>query len=465
MDENPTLATDPADWIGIFPPDPENPTFGGCRPARVAGTIGPARLNTQEIPMSTPPIRVQLQPTGLECGLNELEATVQANVRRYAEKTLRPLGTQLDRLDPEAVAAAGSGYWEAFAEFAKLGITLDTVFQLPPPDQGRLLGLAFEELGWGDGGLAIAIGASLIPAIVLAQNNRLDLAARYPDHQLGCWGITEPDYGTDMLDASGHLMFPGARMGRANCVARIEGDGIVIEGQKSAWVSNGPTAQICILFCGFDDGAGGDKRCVLLVPLDLPGVSRGKPLDKMGQRALPQGEIFFDRVRVPLDHLVAGPDQYAAAEYGVLAEANSLMGTIFTGVARAAYEHALAYAQQRRQGGVTLMRHQSVRHRIFHMFRKVEAARALARQALVFNHSAPLPALQGSIASKTTATQTAFEVASEAIQMFGGNGMTRQYPVEKLLRDARASMIEDGCNEVLAIKGGTLLADPAVFQG
>ena len=79
--------------------------------------------------------------------------------------------------------------------------------------------------------------------------------------------------------------------------------------------------------------------------------------------------------------------------------------------------------------------------------------------------TAAVPALQGSIASKITSTQTAFEVASDAIQMFGGNGVTREYPVEKLMRDARSSMIEDGCNEVLAIKGGTLLMDPDRLRG
>ncbi|MNW00191.1 Acyl-CoA dehydrogenase [compost metagenome] len=92
------------------------------------------------------------------------------------------------------------------------------------------------------------------------------------------------------------------------------------------------------------------------------------------------------------------------------------------------------------------------------MFARVEASRALARRAMFFNLVAPQPALQGSIASKITATQTAFDVASRAIQMFGGNGLTCEYPVEKLLRDARASMIEDGCNEMLAIKGGTLIS-------
>ncbi|MCY1431971.1 Cyclohex-1-ene-1-carbonyl-CoA dehydrogenase [compost metagenome] len=261
-----------------------------------------------------------------------------------------------------------------------------------------------------------------------------------------------------MLDSSGHARHPGAAHGRLNCHARLQGDRIVINGQKSAWVSNGPIAQVCILFCGFDDGSGEDKRCVVLVPLDLPGVSRGAPLDKMGQRALPQGELFFDNVSLPLDHLVAGPEDYVRAEQGVLTEANALMGVMWTGAARAAYEHAYEYAHQRKQGGVPIVQHQNVRHRLFHMFARVEAARALARRAMLFNEVAPQPALQGSIASKITATQTSFDVASQAVQMFGGNGVTREYPVEKLLRDARSSMIEDGCNEMLAIKGGTLIS-------
>jgi alkylation response protein AidB-like acyl-CoA dehydrogenase len=91
------------------------------------------------------------------------------------------------------------------------------------------------------------------------------------------------------------------------------------------------------------------------------------------------------------------------------------------------------------------------------MYRKVEAARGLARRVVIHNATAATPALQGAIASKITATQTAFEVASEAVQIYGGAGMSREYPVEKILRDARASLIEDGCNELLAIKGGSQL--------
>ncbi|MBD3646065.1 MAG: acyl-CoA dehydrogenase, partial [Pseudomonadales bacterium] len=128
-----------------------------------------------------------------------------------------------------------------------------------------------------------------------------------------------------------------------------------------------------------------------------------------------------------------------------------------------AFEHALAYEHERVQGGVPIIHHQNVRYRLFHMFRKVEAARALVRRTMEFNVTAPKPSLTGSTAAKVTATQTAYEVASDALQIFGGNGMTREYPMEKLLRDARAGLIADGCNEVLALKGGAGLVNPSLL--
>jgi len=338
---------------------------------------------------------------------------------------------------------------------------------MAPEERGRLIPIVWEELGWGDGGLTISIGAGAIPWIVLHAMGRTDLLEKYPEGtRIGCWGITEPDHGTDTLDAGRQLAYPGTAYGKPNCVARPDGDEIVINGQKAAWISNGPIADLCVLYCAWDDGETPEQFCTLLVPLDRPGFSRGKPLDKMGQRALPQGELFFENLRIPKDHVIAMPGaEYERAVYAVLAEANAIMGSIWIGCARAAYEHALAYAHERRQGGVPIIRHQNVRQRLFHMFRKVEAARALNRRVQLYNNTAAVPALQGSIASKVTSTQTAFEVASEAIQMFGGNGVTREYPVEKLMRDARSSMIEDGCNEILAIKGGTLLMDPGKLRG
>jgi alkylation response protein AidB-like acyl-CoA dehydrogenase len=189
-------------------------------------------------------------------------------------------------------------------------------------------------------------------------------------------------------------------------------------------VSNGTIASVAALFCTIDPAEGFKGGGVCLVPLDLPGVSRGKPLDKLGQRALNQGEIFFDDVRIPVDYMVFGKEAYATVVETVLTMANAAMGTIFVGVARAALEHAIEYA--------------------------------LARRVLLYNSTSP-PLVQYSIASKVFCTNTAFEVASGALQTFGGNGLSREYPVEKLLRDARASMIEDGCNEVLSLVGASKL--------
>ena len=126
-------------------------------------------------------------------------------------------------------------------------------------------------------------------------------------------------------------------------------------------------------------------------------------------------------------------------------------------------ETQVVHPHERKQGGQPLVRHQNVLHRLFSMFRRVEAARAVTRRACEYNMVMQQPALHAAMVSKVTGTQTAFEVASDALQLFGGNGMTRAYPMEKLLRDARASMIEDGCNEILSILGGTALVDPELL--
>jgi len=154
--------------------------------------------------------------------------------------------------------------------------------------------------------------------------------------------------------------------------------------------------------------------------------------------------------------MAVGPEFYSMALEAMLAYANASMGQLFVGVARAAFEHAVDYAKERVQGGVPIFEHQSVKGRLFKMFTKVEAARSLVRRVSLYNATNP-PMVQYSIASKVLATTTAFEVANEALQIFGGNGLSREYPIEKLLRDARASMIEDGCNEVLSLVGAARL--------
>ncbi len=410
--------------------------------------------------------RSQLGISGAEPPLPPMIAEFQQTLRRFALEVVRPLGMRLDRMSAEEVIAAGSPFWEFHRKYRELGIGIETLRALSPEDLSLMFPILFEELGYGDAGLAISAGASTLPLLLAYRFDNGFLLERFSDSQLGCWGITEPDHGSDQLDPSGQLLDPRGRYGKPNCVATIRGDRIVINGQKSAWVSNGPVAEICILYCAADTGSGPDPShgCVLVIPLDLPGVSRGKPLDKMGQRALPQGEIFFDNVEVGRDYLLAGPEDYQRAVYCIHSEANGLMGGTFAGLAQAAFDLALDYAHERRQGGVPIIRHQSVQHRLFHMYRKIEAARALTRRVILYNNTAPVPALQAAMTSKITGTQTSFVVASEALQLFGGNGLTREYPLEKLLRDARASLIEDGCNEILAIKGGCYLIDEARLQ-
>jgi alkylation response protein AidB-like acyl-CoA dehydrogenase len=127
------------------------------------------------------------------------------------------------------------------------------------------------------------------------------------------------------------------------------------------------------------------------------------------------------------------------------------MGTTFAGCARAAFELATDYAKTRVQGGVAIFAHQSMKARLFKMYQKVEAARALNHRVVRINTGRETPLLELAIASKVTSTQAAFEVASDALQVFGGAGISRDCPIEKIFRDARISMIEDGCNEVLGM--------------
>jgi acyl-CoA dehydrogenase len=405
---------------------------------------------------------IDLPLSGLEEPLSEMEQFVQDNAHRFATEVLRPVGKQLDEMSADDGVAPDSPLWGALEKAAELGLSVKAMLELEPLERQRILLIAAEELSWGDGGLGGMVLVSQMPGLYAALAGNLEMVD-FCDGKLGCWGITEPDHGSDSLDPDGGIAAENGNYGRPNCVARIEGDKIIVNGQKSAWVSGGTVAEVCALYCFLEEDGKTRPGVSLIVPLDLPGVTKGKALEKMGLRALNQGEIYFDNVEVPISHLLAGPDDYNDFVRHTLAEANVHVANMAVGVARAAYEHAHTYAHERKQGGQAIIRHQSVQYRLFHMFRKVEAARALVRRVATYNATAPEAALQGSISAKVTATQTAFEVASDALQIFGGNGLTREYPMEKLLRDARAMLIADGCNEVLALKGGSLLVNPELL--
>lgn len=405
---------------------------------------------------------INLPLSGLEEPLSEMEQFVQDTAHRFAEEVLRPAGTIMDEMSAEEAVAPDSPLWSVMEQAAGLGLNVKAMLELEPLERERIMLIAAEELAWGDGGLAGIVLTSQMPGLYAALAGNMEMVD-FCDGKIGCWGITEPDHGSDLLDPDGAISASGGNYGRPNCVARIEGDRVIINGQKSAWVSAGVIAEVCALYCHVEENGTTRPGVSVIVPLDLPGCSKGKPLEKMGVRGLNQGEVYFDNVEVPLSHLLCQPDEYNTFVRHTLAEANVHVGNMSVGLARAAYEHALAYAHERKQGGLAIIRHQNVRYRLFHMFRKVECARAMVRRAATYNATAPEAALQGSIAAKVTATQTSFEVASDALQIFGGNGLTKEYPMEKLFRDSRAMLIADGCNEVLAMKGGSLLVNPELF--
>jgi len=381
--------------------------------------------------------------------LSETEVAVRDTLRRFAEDVMRPIGKELDTMTPDEVIAKDSILWEAHRKYRELGFGMFTQDDsMSPVESARIGALSSEMLGWGDAGLAISFGVSGMPVGLAQMSGNPALIEKYTTARIGCWAITEPNHGSDLVDFGGSGT-DGDNTRRGDCVARRDGDHIIIKGQKSSWVSNGTIAEMAALYCAYEDEGNVKGGGVFLVPLDVDGVTRGKATDKIGQRPLNQGEIFFDDVVIPADHMIAGPDQYNAVLEATLTNANGGMGSLFCGLARAALEHAVDYAKERVQGDKPIFEHQAVKIRLFEMFRKVEAARALNLR--VVTHNAVNPRLELAIASKVTSTRTAMEVATEALSIYGGAGITKENPIEKLLRDASVSVIEDGENTLLGL--------------
>ena len=397
------------------------------------------------------------------------ETSIKEQVHRFGLEVLRPAAAELDPLSPEEVISKGSPLWDVFGKAYQLGYHTSG---LPEALGGvKLSALArhihAEELGWASSDFAIALGVAPFPFNFAAMGGNPalidEIVAPFANDKtgryIGCWAITEPQHGSDSLLISDEQ---SRRPETAfDLFAREEGDEWVINGQKSAWVSNGTIATHALTFLGVDRSRGAIGSAVAIIPLDREGVTRGKPLDKLGQRALNQGEIFFDNVRIPKHYMLVPTEAYPFIIESVLAGANAGMGAIFTGVARAAYEEALNYTRGRVQGGKAICEHQAVQLKLMDMFVRVEAARQLSRAAMAYNSETMPPALQYSVASKVFCTQAAFTVSSDALQLHGGMGLAKGMLVEKLFRDARASMIEDGTNEVLSLAAARRIIDSA----
>ncbi len=413
--------------------------------------------------MTTRPGLPHTELSGFEPELTDEERAVQQSVHGFAADVLRPIGRTLDQMTADEVVGPGSPFWEvhAIAEKAGLGGAPEAE-GVPPALLARMMAVAVEELGWGDAGLAVSLGVGGFPALMARRAGNAELMDLC-EGRLGCWIGTQPDRGSDGLSLYPQERHPRAPHGnKGNLTARVQGGDVVITGQSSAWVSNGPVAQVGLASIsadygeGFYDEDGHPRGIEVIVPLDLPGVSRGKPLEKLGKRALPQGEIFFDDVKVPLRYALSAQDDYWPGHAATWSSAGVAMGQIMTGLARAAFELAVAYTHNRRQGGALLAEHQLVQYRLGRMGSQVETMRAVSRRSTEYTVLSPAKHPYYTAQSKAVCTDLAFQVADEALQLMGGNGLTREYPAEKLFRDARAARIEDGENHLLIMKFGHL---------
>jgi alkylation response protein AidB-like acyl-CoA dehydrogenase len=401
-------------------------------------------------------------------GLTPEQTAVREAAHEFAATVLRPAGAALDALaDPAGAIAERSPLWRALRQAYRLGYHR----ALLPAAFGGLGALehhvVFEELGWGSAGLAMAIALTGLPAAVAAQTGNEALVAQFvrpfvedPEaRHVGCWAISEPAHGSDAF-LVGTPEFRDPRLA-GEVIARRDRDHWVLAGEKARWIGNGAIATHAVAFVNLDPACGMAGGGVAIVPLHVRGVSRGRPADLMGLRALGQAAIAFDDVRIPEAWMLTDPTLYDFVLVRTLALAHASMAAIFTGVARAAYEDALDHARTRVQGGKPICEHQLVQQRLFDMFTRVEACRALSRAALAHQHETLPPRLERTIAAKVFCTENAVEVASAAVRLLGGAGVSRAHPVETRFRDARTALAAEGSNDVLALVAARRLIEAA----
>lgn len=392
---------------------------------------------------------------------------IKSQAHKFAKEVMRPIAREVDRMSAQEAVAKNSPMWEFLRQAYALGYHK----ALFPPELG---GLGFtplqghilnEEIIWGSLGLSGVLLLASWPFFKVLQSGDQGLIEEFvvpfcktsePDIT-ACWAITEPDRGSDSINVNEPFFSaPGAR---GNVQARHDGNEWIINGQKSAWVSCGPIATHGMLNVQIDPSKGLAGGGVCILPLNLPGISRGKALEKVGQRDLPQGELFFHDVRIPNKYMFVGPENYSTWTANNLAFGNAAMTLFAIGLARAAFDEAIAYTKERVQGGKILIDHYFTKIRIARMFGKVEAIRATSRAVwnLALKVYPPFP--EYSYASKAICTEMAREVIDEAVQLHGANGLTKEYPIEKFWRDSRALTIEDGENNTLCAIAGNFLKD------
>jgi alkylation response protein AidB-like acyl-CoA dehydrogenase len=370
--------------------------------------------------------------------LTEEQKQIQKLARDFARREIAPHCVQWDRDERYAPALIGKLGEMGFlgmlipAEYGGLGV--DTVTFL----------VALEEVAAVDAAVAVAMSVhnSLPSQMILrfgsGEQKKSFLPGMASGELLGAFALSEPDSGSDAASLTTQAV--------------LDGDHWVLSGTK-AWVSHGDHAGLILAMARTDsprDRKGARGIGAFLVSPDMPGFSVGKKEEKMGMRASSTVQLSFDEMRVPVSHVIGEPSRgfiYAmqALDHGRLGIAAQAVG-----IARAALEHAVRYASERRQFGKPIKEFQAIQFKLADMATSVTAARSLLYSAAAAKDRGE-SITQFSAMSKLLASETAMKVTTEALQIFGGYGYMKDYPVEKLFRDAKITEIYEGTSEIQRI--------------
>ncbi|HMM40853.1 MAG TPA: acyl-CoA dehydrogenase family protein [Thermomicrobiales bacterium] len=350
--------------------------------------------------------------------------------REFAEREIVPVAAELDQqhaFPREVIAKAQQAGLTSLTipeEFGGAGASLTT------------LALASEQFGWGCAGIATSLGINTLTAdpIIIAGSHeqKREYLGRMTEGALGAYALTEPAAGSDVAALTTR--------------ARRVGDDYVLNGSK-IWISNAPHAEFFVVFATTDPAAGRNGISAFVIERDTPGVDVGNPLPKLGQRASHASEIFFNDVVVPSGNRLGNEGDGFLIAMGVFDRSRPMISAISVGVIQRCLDESLGYATERVTMGQPIIRHQSVGNKIAEMGMRAEAARLLTYQAASLYDAGERNTLAASYA-KAFAADSAMWAANEAVQIFGGNGYSEEFPVAKLFRDAKLLQIYEGTSEI-----------------
>jgi acyl-CoA dehydrogenase len=371
--------------------------------------------------------------TGVSFALTDEQKALRDLAHEFAAKEIRPKEAEYDEKMQHPV--------DVIAKAHELGL-----MNLHVPEEYGGLGLGCfdgmlvgEELYWGCAGIGTSVSANGLgsgPVIIAGTDEQKAkwLKPLLEEPILCSFGLTEPGAGSDVA--------------ALKATAVREGDEYVINGSKT-FITNAGYAAWAVVFAKTDPKGGSKGMSAFIVPMDAPGVSIEKHLDKMGQRATDTSAFALQDVRVPVENRLGEEGDGFKIAMATLdfTRPGTAVGAV--GVAQAAYEHAVDYAKQRVTFDVPIAMHQGINFMIADMATEIEAARLLTWQAAwMLDQGYGRKATLYSSFAKRFAADTAMKVATDAVQVFGGYGYIKEYPVEKLMRDAKLFQIYEGTSQI-----------------